>query len=781
MIIERTFSKFVVFSEDSLLTALNKISENKSRAIFAVSESGILEGVLTDGDLRRWLTSTPDINLNVSVSQVMNTQCKSSSINDDAESIRAMLTTKILAIPLLDANRRIVGVALPRKNQFAIEGRQVDEASPAFLIAEIGNNHNGDLGLARQLIDAAAAAGADCAKFQMRDLESLYRNRGDNNDASSDLSAQYTLDLLNRYQLSDDDLFRAFDYCREKGLIPLCTPWDHASLIKLERYGLCAYKVASADFTNYDLINAVAAAGKPMLCSTGMATETEIRDGIKHCLSLGAPFVLLHCNSTYPTPFKDINLNYISHLKELSGCLVGYSGHERDVNIAIAAVGLGAKVVEKHLTLDKAMEGNDHRVSLLPDEFGNMVRGIRQVEEGLGTVADRTLSQGEMMNRENLAKSLVAAVDIPASTVVTEDMVTIQSPGHGLQPNRKKALLGRALSRSKTAGEYFYPSDLGEGGIAPRNYTFGRPWGVPVRYHDLHRIRGMSNMDLLEVHLSYKDMELDFRSYLTEPLDLGLVVHAPELFAGDHTLDLCSREDSYRRRSIAEMQRVIDLTKALSPYFTRTERPCIVTNVGGFSHSGHIPEAMRQELYERLEESLRSLDACDVEVVPQTMPPYPWHFGGQQFHNIFVDAESIACFCARNAMRVCFDVSHSKLACNYLKESFWDFVKRVGPHAAHFHIADAAGVDGEGLQIEEGEIDWKMFFQVLAKYAPSATFIPEVWQGHKNDNEGAWIALERLEKAALSMMEPPEIAQLTTGARPLAEADMTQRAQQKAR
>ena len=778
MIIERSFSKFVVFSEDSLLSALNKVSENKSRAIFAVSEGGILEGVLTDGDLRRWLTSTSEIDLNVPVSVVMNKQCVSASIKDDVSSLRALLTTKILAIPLLDANGRLVGVALPRKNQFEIEGRQIDENSPTFVIAEIGNNHNGDLVLARELIDAASAAGADCAKFQMRDLKSLYRNQGDDSDASSDLSAEYTLDLLKRYQLSDDDLFQAFDYCRDKGLVPLCTPWDHVSLAKLERYGLGAYKIASADFTNYDLIEAVAATGKPMLCSTGMATEAEIRDGIKHCMSLGTPLVLLHCNSTYPAPFKDINLTYISHLKELSGCLVGYSGHERDINIAIAAVALGAKVVEKHFTLDKTMEGNDHRISLLPDEFRCMVRGIRQVEEGIGSTADRTLSQGEMMNRENLAKSLVAAVDIPPETVITEDMIVIRSPGQGLQPNRKKALLGRSLPRSKMAGEYFYRSDLGEGRVEPRDYTFSCPWGLPVRYHDIHQIRQMSNMDFVEIHLSYKDMELVLESYFSEPLDLGLVIHAPELFPGDHTLDLCTKDNAYRRRSISELQRVIDLTRALTPYFTRTKCPCIVTNVGGFSDGGHVPEATRQDLYQMLDESLRSLDTHDVEIIPQTMPPFPWHFGGQQFHNILVDAKSIAQFCESNAMRVCLDVSHSKLACNHRNESFWDFVTQVLPYSAHLHLADAAGVDGEGLQIGEGDIDWRMFFQLMTKYSASATFIPEIWQGHKNDSEGAWIALERLEKAAKCAVEDSALDQREPGARPAAKMVAAGTAQQ---
>ena len=750
MRIIRDFSKFVVFSEDSLISALNKISDNKSRVIFVVSEGGILEGVLTDGDLRRWLISAQDIDLNTPVAAAMNRRFTAISENADAGHIRGLLSNKVLAIPLLDGNQRLTAIALYGKAQVEIGGRIIDEQLPAFLIAEIGNNHQGDLGLALKLIDEAAAAGADCAKFQMRDMKALYKNAGDSNDASADLGAQYVLDLLSRFQLSDSDLFRAFDHCQKKGLVPLCTPWDLSSLQKLESYGLPGYKVASADFTNYDLLDAVAATGKPMFCSTGMSTEAEIREGVRHLQKLGAGFVLLHCNSTYPAPFKDVNLQYIRHLKEISDGLIGYSGHERDINVAIAAVALGARVVEKHFTLDKTLEGNDHKVSLLPAEFARMVEGVRQIEEAFGSQGDRSLSQGELMNREMLAKSLVAAVDISAGTVVTEAMIKVQSPGQGLQPNRKQDLVGRTLPIAKKAGEFFYLADLGEGKVQARDYRFPLPWGVPVRYHDLHGMRSQSNMDLLEIHLSYKDMELDFRQYITEPLDLGLVVHAPELFAGDHTLNLCSDDQAYRQRSIREMQRVIDLARELAQYFKRTERPCIVTNVGGFTSNGHLPQSALPDLYARLEQSLDALNAEGVEIIPQTMPPFPWHFGGQQFHNLFVDAESIVAFCRRNAMRVCLDASHSKLACNYRKESFANFTREVGPYTAHMHLADAKGVDGEGLQIGDGEVDWQEFFRLVAELPCRPTFIPEIWQGHKNGGEGAWKALAKLELAIQS-------------------------------
>ncbi|MCB0325951.1 MAG: N-acetylneuraminate synthase family protein, partial [Bdellovibrionales bacterium] len=203
------------------------------------------------------------------------------------------------------------------------------------------------------------------------------------------------LDLLDRFQLGHDDLFRAFDRCIERGLVPLCTPWDLDSLEALERYGLPGYKVASADLTNHDLLAAAADTGRPVIASTGMATEPEIVEAVDVLQRHGAAYALLHCNSTYPAPYRDLNLRYLPHLARIGGCPVGYSGHERGWHVAVAAVALGARIVEKHLTVDRHLEGNDHKVSLLPSELAQLVTEVRQLEEALGTGAARTLSQGE--------------------------------------------------------------------------------------------------------------------------------------------------------------------------------------------------------------------------------------------------------------------------------------------------------------------------------------------------------------------------------------------------
>jgi len=749
MFLDRNLKKYIVFAEDSILTALKKISDNKSRIIFSVTESGILEGVLSDGDFRRWLVTQSFIDLNLPVHTITNKNYKYIRENESLHQTSSLFPSHIEYIPVLDQFGHLIAIARNRPDSIQIGEFAINDTSPTFIIAEIGNNHNGSITLAKKLVDLAKEAGADCVKFQLRHMSALYRNAGDSNDASEDLGSQYTLDLLSRFQLKTHEMLEVFDYCRDQGILALCTPWDLESLSVLKDYGMPGYKVASADLTNHDFLKALSKTGKPLICSTGMSTEAEIIETIKLLQNLGAVYILLHCNSTYPAPFKDINLNYMNRLKELGDCVVGYSGHERDIFVSIAAVAKGAKVIEKHFTIDRSMEGNDHKVSLLPNEFKRMVEGIRQVEAALGSVSERKMSQGELINRETLAKSLVINCNLNIGETITSEMIEVKSPGKGLQPNRKSELIGKKAKREFKAGDYFFLSDLEEVTITPRRYKFTHRWGVPVRYHDFKQFLGKTNLDLLEFHLSYKDLEIDIRNYFSETYDLDFVVHSPELFSGDHIMDLCSPDETYRNRSIQELQKVVDITRQLKPYFLKSFKPLIVVNVGGFTLDSPLNQHDRERLYGLLTQSLEAIDSEGVEIIPQTMPPFPWHFGGQRFHNLFVAPKDIVQFCKQNNYRICLDISHSKLACNHYKWSFSDFIESVSPYAVHLHIADAKGVDGEGLQIGDGDIDFKAIFKYLKQHSPSVSFIPEVWQGHKNGGEGFWRALDLLEKIDL--------------------------------
>lgn len=745
MFIDRNTEPFCINENISIVKALQHLSDSKNNTLFVVDTYFRLKGSFTDGDLRRWIVKQQSFDLKDPIKNIANKNMIYAYDHESKQQIADRLTAKIQFIPIIDAEEHVVGVASFRPVNLAIGRHSINQDAPVLTIAEIGNNHNGSLDLAYQLIDEAANAGVDAVKFQMRDLGSLYSNQGASNDDSEDLGSQYVLDLLSRFQLNDEDMFKAFDYATHKGLTVFCTPFDKVSADKLHKYGVPAYKVASADLTNHDLLSYIAAKGKPMLVSTGMATEQEIYEAVNLLRSESASYILLHCNSTYPAPFKDINLNYLSRLKEIGDCIVGYSGHERGYAVALAAVAQGAKVIEKHFTLDRSMEGNDHKVSLLPAELKEMVEGIRQIEVSLGTTKPRTLSQGELMNRETLAKSLVAEVDITPGQRIEKRMIGIKSPGKGLPPYRINELMGRIATRAMTAGDTFYESDISGRAFAPRNYTFQLPFGIPVRYHDVKTLAHRSNFKMIEFHLSYKDLDTNPFEYIDQAYPIQFAIHSPELFAGDHVLDLCSTDKEYRQHSIKELQRVIDITRSLKPYFPNTPRPCIVVNIGGFTDHAFLDDTTRKARYELFADSLKQLDRDGVELIPQTMPPFPWHFGGQRYHNLFVSAEDIEEQCKLHDLRVCFDVSHSKLACNYHHWDFEEFVTKVAPYSAHLHIADAKDIDGEGLQIDEGEIDFVSLAYLLRLHCAEATWIPEIWQGHKNEGEGFWKAFNRLE------------------------------------
>jgi N-acetylneuraminate synthase len=391
------------------------------------------------------------------------------------------------------------------------------------------------------------------------------------------------------------------------------------------------------------------------------------------------------------------------------------------------------------------MEGPDHAASLTHAEFKRMVEGIREIEEALGEGKQRTLSQGEMINRENLGKSLVSATSLSKGTVLSGAHIKVRSPGQGLSPQCYEDLLGRTLQHDMVEEDFFYPSDLSDERIEPRPYQFSRPWGVPVRYHDFQEYYDRIKPDLFEFHLSYSDMELKPDDFLQGIYPCGFVVHAPELFANSRLMDLASPDEAYRVQSVLETQRVIDITRDLKRFFPQTPRPMIVANIGGFTMDEPLAPEVIQAYYERFKKSLGELDMDGVELIPQTMAPFPWHFGGQRYQNIFVKIDEIIEWCGKLKLRMCFDISHTRLTCNHFGIDFYDFAKKIAPLSAHLHLGDALGLNGEGLQVGEGDIDFKRLGAILKAGCPDASFIPEIWQGHKNGGEGFWVAMERLE------------------------------------
>jgi sialic acid synthase SpsE/sugar phosphate isomerase/epimerase/CBS domain-containing protein len=626
--------------------------------------------------------------------------------------------------------------------------RRIGPGEPCYVIAEVGINHNGDLAIARQLVDAAVDAGADAVKFQKRKLRETYREEIIDQPRHGEQGLQYIVPLLIEFELSDDQFRELFDYCRSRRITAMCTPWDRGSVDFLETCGLAAYKVGSPDLTNFPLIEHVAATGKPMLLSTGMSTEEEVRRTLAFLDQCHAQYALFHCVSTYPAAPEEINLRFMERLREWSGRPVGYSGHDTGIAISLAAVAMGARLIERHLTLDRTMRGPDHKASLEPAQFAEQVRALREVEMSIG-VPHRWITRGETLNRRVLGKSLVAVTDIPANTPITRAMVTSKSPGLGLSPQLIDRLVGRRLARPVARDETFRQSDI-EDAVAGRELPpidVGTPWGIVARFLDLAPLEAAFvplGMRFVEFHVSDRDLDAGAAAYQGGPRPFGFVVHAPE-YCHDTLIDLCSVDDAQRALSVQRIQKTIDLARDLAPLFKWNEAlfprgPKIVMHVGGMSPKpgGYDLEGATA----RLLGALSGLDTSGVDLLLENLPPYPWYFGGRWFGHVLADSDNTALVCRESGLGLCFDTSHAALECSKSGASLIDFARVVAPYVRHLHVSDGAGTSGEGLQVGDGTVNFVALLPVLLERQP--TLIPEIWMGHHENGIAFRTALERL-------------------------------------
>ena len=334
---------------------------------------------------------------------------------------------------------------------------------PPLVIAEAGVNHGGDLGLALRLVDAARAAGAGAVKFQTFKSESVASPIAEQAayQRTNTGVAQSQLDMVRALELSTADTESLSNYCREVGLMFLSSPFDHASADLLIGLGVPAFKLGSGEITNHPFLAHLAAAGLPLLVSTGMSTLAEIGAALDVIDVNGAPQVaLLHCVSSYPAPPEQANILAIKTLQEAFCRPVGWSDHTPDMHVAVAAVALGACVIEKHLTLDRSLPGPDHRASLEPDELAELVRVVGETWRALGDGHKRCMPC-EAETRRVARRSLFATRDLPAGEVLRSSSVEALRPGNGISPARLPELVGRRVLRVVAKGKMLCEDDLG--------------------------------------------------------------------------------------------------------------------------------------------------------------------------------------------------------------------------------------------------------------------------------------------------------------------------------
>ncbi|MGV1099874.1 N-acetylneuraminate synthase [Thiovibrio sp. JS02] len=320
-----------------------------------------------------------------------------------------------------------------------------------FIIAEAGVNHNGDLGLARQLVEAAAAAGADAVKFQTFRAENLvaasapkaaYQQKTTGADESQ-------LEMLKKLELSQADFIALQKHCAAHGILFMSTPFDLESIDFLAGLGLTTFKIPSGELTNLPYLRKLGGLGKKLILSTGMADLAEVQAAVAALLQAGTlpeRLAVLHCNTEYPTPYEDVNLRVMETLRNDLRLRVGYSDHTLGIEVPIAAVALGAEIIEKHFTLDKTMPGPDHQASLEPAELRQMVQAIRHIETALGR-KEKKPTPSELHNRAVARKSIVAAQAIRKGEILNDQNLTVKRPGTGISPMQWDQVIGRAAPR----------------------------------------------------------------------------------------------------------------------------------------------------------------------------------------------------------------------------------------------------------------------------------------------------------------------------------------------
>ncbi len=330
---------------------------------------------------------------------------------------------------------------------FRINNRSIGAGHSVFVIAEAGVNHNGDLGMARQLVEMAVQAGADAVKFQTFQADTLASRFAPKAayQRSAGKAGESQRDMLRRLELSPKDHRHLMALCEKRGILFLSSPFDEASADLLKGMGVAALKIPSGEITNLPFLSHVAAMKLPLIISTGMANMNEVRNAMRvvRRTAMG-PVALLHCVSAYPALAKDCNLRVMATLCNQFNVPVGFSDHTLGSEVSWAAVALGAAVIEKHFTLDKSLPGPDHKASLSPRELHNFVRGIRTIESALGD-GRKVPVAAERETAMVARKSLVAVADLPAGTRVAPSMFIARRPGNGIPPAHLERVIGRRL------------------------------------------------------------------------------------------------------------------------------------------------------------------------------------------------------------------------------------------------------------------------------------------------------------------------------------------------
>lgn len=600
------------------------------------------------------------------------------------------------------------------------------------IIAELGINHRGSSEVAEQLIDIAAEAGAWGAKFQYRARQGFYQ-------ATHEIGDEILSREIDESYMAPDTMLQLAERIRARGMAAGISffKFEDADDFGDRIHEFDFFKVPSAELLNEELIFAIAGLGKPIILSTGGHGEDEILRSIETTRSI-PDISYLHCISNYPVLLGNQQMRFIKTLKAHTQAPVGYSSHDQDWEVCLVAAANGASVFERHLTMDKNGRGIDDSSSSDPEEFRRLCKLLNAFESVQGT-GRREINQGERINMQNLGSSLYASRHIAPGEVVSADNTVVKAPRKGVTWTELKQRSDKAVKRPVAAGTAL--SELhftdAKAPLEPALIAFcdENRLSIPLRLHDARVLQSRFPIQNNELHLSYEEVAAFGRDMSGELAGLDLrrhySIHIPDYIDSKTLIDPLADDDRIREGSRKVISTCVDLALELE---TRTGAP--VPIVGSFSRLR--PEGKRQtyrELKTYLEEAGQRRGA---PIYPQWLPRIAWYFGGADVLDMFCGEDDIDII-VEIGMELCLDLSHLILSANYARADWHAWCDRLLPFARHIHIADAVGIDGEGVEFGQGDLGDPAAYLV----GPQRKVL-EVWQGHLSEGDGFDNAIRQL-------------------------------------
>lgn len=605
------------------------------------------------------------------------------------------------------------------------------------VIAELGINHNGDLGIARGLIDAAKDAHAWGVKFQYRNLQRTY------GDSPLEIGDEIVRANISRSHLSPGELIGLAEYARGRGLNVGTSFFSEEDIDDLAEFDFDFYKVPSSELTNLPLLRRLLEKPRDVLLSTGMSTEAEIKK-IWGLFGHHGNLVVFHCVSNYPTDATNARLGNLEWLLSNFGWRVGYSSHDRDWEVALLALGLGPEFIERHLTLDKNMAGTDQSSSSEPHDFAKLVEIALQYPVIMAGRTGRAVNQGERMNRQNLGRSLYLKQLAPEGTELTDKDFAYVSPQVGLNWMEWESVRETKVCEAIEAGSplslrYFSRHGLNQTNHEALGWARANTVSLPVRLHDFDHLDSVFGLDAYEFHLSYGEVQnLGTSAPASARAGVKYSVHLPDYVENDFLVDPFSPDTGIRQKSLEVFQRVAEFSEWLAEISgNRVVVVCSLSSEGG----------SREDFYTLVSALFSSFAQPNVVFTLQWLPPVAWYFGGSvpiARVNALEDIGPLTEF----EIPITMDTSHLLMGENAGLYDADVVFGSLQDQIVHHHIAGAEGIDGEGLSFDfsresERKVLDRIFTESQYRSVPK---VIEVWQGHLDDFAGFRVSLEALHR-----------------------------------